>query len=229
MILWPLGWRLTLGRVLIKLWALTRGNMVFRLISVFKWRVFSSFAVDIWSVGCIMAELLTGKTLFPGNDHILLMTFHFYIVKNSSCFTCSTWKGNKILMNKFLLNFSLSSCFLQTSNYLCIVTWVTCWALTVKKYWSVDTNYAACWETWGRFPRENQQWISKCSWFDLRIMVSQLVQLPIHLSIYQSVSQSASQPVNQSVSQSVSQPVSPSVCQSISQSRNCIFILVNIQ
>lgn len=27
--------------------------------------------VDIWSVGCIMAELLTGKTLFPGSDRIL--------------------------------------------------------------------------------------------------------------------------------------------------------------
>ncbi|XP_014229498.1 mitogen-activated protein kinase 14A-like isoform X1 [Trichogramma pretiosum] len=26
--------------------------------------------VDIWSVGCIMAELLTGRTLFPGVDHI---------------------------------------------------------------------------------------------------------------------------------------------------------------
>ncbi|KAJ8983533.1 hypothetical protein NQ317_012024 [Molorchus minor] len=26
--------------------------------------------VDIWSVGCIMAELLTGKTLFPGTDHL---------------------------------------------------------------------------------------------------------------------------------------------------------------
>uniref|UniRef100_A0A915I6I1 mitogen-activated protein kinase n=1 Tax=Romanomermis culicivorax TaxID=13658 RepID=A0A915I6I1_ROMCU len=26
--------------------------------------------VDIWSVGCIMAELTTGKTLFPGSDHI---------------------------------------------------------------------------------------------------------------------------------------------------------------
>ncbi|XP_015920389.1 mitogen-activated protein kinase 14 isoform X3 [Parasteatoda tepidariorum] len=26
--------------------------------------------VDIWSVGCIMAELLTSKTLFPGTDHI---------------------------------------------------------------------------------------------------------------------------------------------------------------
>ena len=27
-------------------------------------------SVDIWSVGCIMAELMTGRTLFPGNDHI---------------------------------------------------------------------------------------------------------------------------------------------------------------
>lgn len=27
--------------------------------------------VDIWSVGCIMAELLQGKALFPGSDCIL--------------------------------------------------------------------------------------------------------------------------------------------------------------
>lgn len=26
--------------------------------------------VDVWSVGCIMAELISGKTLFPGTDHI---------------------------------------------------------------------------------------------------------------------------------------------------------------
>lgn len=32
---------------------------------------FSSSLVDIWSVGCIMAELLTGKVIFPGNDCIL--------------------------------------------------------------------------------------------------------------------------------------------------------------
>ena len=31
------------------------------------------FIVDIWSVGCIMAELLTSRTLFPGNDHILFL------------------------------------------------------------------------------------------------------------------------------------------------------------
>ncbi|XP_068455123.1 mitogen-activated protein kinase 14B isoform X1 [Clinocottus analis] len=29
-----------------------------------------NMTVDIWSVGCIMAELLTGQTLFPGTDHI---------------------------------------------------------------------------------------------------------------------------------------------------------------
>ena len=32
-------------------------------------RSFSAL-VDIWSVGCIMAELLTGQVLFPGQDHI---------------------------------------------------------------------------------------------------------------------------------------------------------------
>jgi len=30
--------------------------------------------VDVWSVGCIMAELISGKTLFPGSDHIDQLT-----------------------------------------------------------------------------------------------------------------------------------------------------------
>ena len=29
-----------------------------------------NFEVDIWSVGCIMAELLTGRPLFPGDDRM---------------------------------------------------------------------------------------------------------------------------------------------------------------
>uniref|UniRef100_A0A8C2KNI9 mitogen-activated protein kinase n=1 Tax=Cyprinus carpio TaxID=7962 RepID=A0A8C2KNI9_CYPCA len=34
-----------------------------------------NMTVDIWSVGCIMAELLTGRTLFPGTDRILFLSF----------------------------------------------------------------------------------------------------------------------------------------------------------
>ncbi|KAH8417673.1 hypothetical protein KR222_004011 [Zaprionus bogoriensis] len=34
-----------------------------------NWMHYSQ-TVDIWSVGCIMAELLTRRTLFPGTDHI---------------------------------------------------------------------------------------------------------------------------------------------------------------
>lgn len=36
--------------------------------------------VDIWSVGCIMAELLTSRTLFPGQDRILFTKNGFSVV-----------------------------------------------------------------------------------------------------------------------------------------------------
>ncbi|KPP69328.1 hypothetical protein Z043_111932 [Scleropages formosus] len=31
-----------------------------------------SLIVDVWSAGCILAEMITGQVLFPGNDSILL-------------------------------------------------------------------------------------------------------------------------------------------------------------
>jgi serine/threonine protein kinase len=34
-------------------------------------------SVDVWSVGCIMAEMLTGKTLFPGTDRKFLFAFRW--------------------------------------------------------------------------------------------------------------------------------------------------------
>ena len=33
--------------------------------------------VDMWSVGCIMAELLTGQVLFPGTDRILVLRYMY--------------------------------------------------------------------------------------------------------------------------------------------------------
>uniref|UniRef100_A0A672H226 mitogen-activated protein kinase n=1 Tax=Salarias fasciatus TaxID=181472 RepID=A0A672H226_SALFA len=39
-----------------------------------------NMTVDIWSVGCIMAELLTGRTLFPGTDHIDQLGRILYLV-----------------------------------------------------------------------------------------------------------------------------------------------------
>ena len=32
--------------------------------------LFCTFAVDIWSVGCIFGEMIRGAVLFPGSDHI---------------------------------------------------------------------------------------------------------------------------------------------------------------
>ena len=29
-----------------------------------------TYAVDVWSVGCILAELLSGQILFPGKDYV---------------------------------------------------------------------------------------------------------------------------------------------------------------
>ncbi|KAJ5082018.1 hypothetical protein N7532_011061 [Penicillium argentinense] len=33
-----------------------------------------TYAVDMWSVGCILTELVTGKVLFPGKDHVHQLT-----------------------------------------------------------------------------------------------------------------------------------------------------------
>lgn len=54
--------------------------------------------VDIWSVGCIMAELLTGRTLFPGTDRILppLFGFELYFIDRAG-------KGNIWLLCSILM------------------------------------------------------------------------------------------------------------------------------
>jgi p38 MAP kinase len=36
---------------------------------ILSWRRYDT-EVDIWGAGCILAEMLEGKPLFPGKDHI---------------------------------------------------------------------------------------------------------------------------------------------------------------
>lgn len=43
------------------------GTFLRNIWSILDWMHYN-MTVDVWSVGCIMAELLTGRTLFPGSD-----------------------------------------------------------------------------------------------------------------------------------------------------------------
>ena len=38
------------------------------------------FLVDMWSVGCIMAEMLTGKALFPGTDRKFIKYLYITLI-----------------------------------------------------------------------------------------------------------------------------------------------------
>lgn len=40
------------------------------------WWLSFHFSVDVWSVGCIMAEMVRGSVLFPGTDRILKLNLH---------------------------------------------------------------------------------------------------------------------------------------------------------
>ena len=39
-------------------------------------------AIDVWSVGCILAEMLSGKPLFPGKDCKIIVIFRMIIMTN---------------------------------------------------------------------------------------------------------------------------------------------------
>ena len=48
---------------------------VFQSCMLMRWLSFH-FSVDVWSVGCIMAEMVRGSVLFPGTDRILELNLH---------------------------------------------------------------------------------------------------------------------------------------------------------
>lgn len=50
-------------------------------------------AVDLWSVGCIFAELLYGKPILPGKDEvrvIFIIFLPFYALQNESPLPCES-------------------------------------------------------------------------------------------------------------------------------------------
>ena len=55
-----------------------------------------STAVDVWSCGCIMAELLTGQVLFPGNGEFDAMSRIWKLLGTPND---STWPGYRTLGN----------------------------------------------------------------------------------------------------------------------------------
>lgn len=46
-------------------------------------------AIDIWSIGCIMAEMLSNRVLFPGKHCILLFSNYIYYIICISLFCIS--------------------------------------------------------------------------------------------------------------------------------------------
>lgn len=46
-----------------------------------------NFLADVWSVGCILAELSLGRPLFPGEDckfsYYRIFTIGYYVIQNS--------------------------------------------------------------------------------------------------------------------------------------------------
>lgn len=58
----------------------------YRSPEVIYWKIDSyTNLADMWSVGCIAAELLTGSPLFPGDDGILISHQMYHILSFSEC------------------------------------------------------------------------------------------------------------------------------------------------
>lgn len=66
------------------------------------WWLSFHFSVDVWSVGCIMAEMVRGSVLFPGTDRILKLKLHpdppkmpsRLILCLASCsYLCTRWEN----------------------------------------------------------------------------------------------------------------------------------------
>lgn len=96
-------------------------NVNFFISSLVIWLVLVSFlqytpAIDIWSIGCIFAEVLTGKPLFPGKSVVHQLDLITDLLGTPSPETIAVvWCTS--LISFFLLCFLLD-CFLSCYIYL---------------------------------------------------------------------------------------------------------------
>lgn len=68
-------------------------------------------AVDMWSVGCVMLEMLTGRNLFNGNDDFSMLQKIFYRIGNPNEETWPSWRdvginGSEVKLSDCTLNLS---------------------------------------------------------------------------------------------------------------------------
>lgn len=97
--------------------------------------------VDIWSVGCIMAELLTGRTLFPGTDRILspLLGFELFCTDRAgkgrfwllSCLygvasLCIRWSETQFTHFKLT---RITVCELESRRAVCVCVRIPLWCM----------------------------------------------------------------------------------------------------
>jgi serine/threonine protein kinase len=68
-----------------------------------------TYAVDLWSVGCIFAELLGRQPLFPGNNFVDQLTLIFGVIGSPSAEEVAHIRNNQVLLLLLIISYMCHS------------------------------------------------------------------------------------------------------------------------